>query len=147
MASLRTSARDFRSWYFRWMSDEEMKVWIRGEAASATASQARSMSAAFARASARDLAAPDLPGDLLDGGEIALRGDRETGLDDVHAHFFELAGDPQFLVRVHARPRRLLAVPERRVENKNPLSCFLHHSLLSHEIKKAMGLSPMAFRF
>ncbi len=72
----------------------------------------------------RDLAAPDLPGDLPHGGEIPVRGDRETGLDDIHAHFFELAGDPQFFVRVHARPRRLLAVPERRVENKNPLSCL-----------------------
>ncbi len=74
----------------------------------------------------RDLAAPDLPGDLPHGGEIAVRGDRETGLDDIHAHFFELAGDPQFFVRVHARPRRLLAVPERRVKNKNPLSRCLH---------------------
>ncbi len=34
------------------MSDDEMKVWIRGFAAPATASQARSISAAFARASA-----------------------------------------------------------------------------------------------
>jgi len=34
------------------MSDEEMKVWIRGAAAWATASQARSMSVLFARASA-----------------------------------------------------------------------------------------------
>ena len=74
----------------------------------------------------RDLTAPDLPGDLLDGGKVAVRGHRETGLDDIHAHFFELAGDPQFFVRVHARPRRLLAVPKRRVKNKNPLSRCLH---------------------
>jgi hypothetical protein len=92
----------------------------------------------------RDPAAPDLPGNLPDGGEIAVRCNRKTGLDDVHAHFFKLAGDPQFLVRVHARPRRLLAVPERRVEDENPVfrrrafRC-LHDELLFAQNKKAMG--------
>jgi hypothetical protein len=52
-----------------------------------------------------DLTSPDLHGDLPDGGEIAVRGNRESGLDDIDAHFFELTGDPKFLVRVHARPR------------------------------------------
>ena len=53
----------------------------------------------------RDSASPDLPGDLADGGKIPLRGDREPGFDDVDPQLFELAGDPDFLVRIHACPR------------------------------------------
>src|SRR3954453_13112326 len=46
-----TSSRVERSWCSMWMSDVEMKVWIRGRAASRTASAADSTSAAWARAS------------------------------------------------------------------------------------------------
>ena len=79
----------------------------------------------------RDLTATDLPGDLLHRCKITVRRHRETCLDDIHAHFFELTGDPQLFVRVHARPGRLLAVPQRRVKNKNPLPFRLHCRLLS----------------
>ena len=41
-----TSSRVDCSWCSMWMSDVEMKVWIRGRPASRTASAARSMSAA-----------------------------------------------------------------------------------------------------
>ena len=56
-------------------------------------------------------------GDLVDGGEIAVRGDREAGLDDVDAHLVEQGGDFElFLVR-HGRAGALLAVAQRGVEN------------------------------
>src|SRR3954452_22110267 len=46
----RTSSRVDCSWYLMWMSDVEMNVWTRGRWASRTASAARSMSGAWARA-------------------------------------------------------------------------------------------------
>src|SRR5918997_67675 len=46
-----TSSRVDISWCSMWMSEVETKVWMRGRAASRTASAARSMSAAWTRAS------------------------------------------------------------------------------------------------
>ena len=56
-------------------------------------------------------------GDLADRFEVARRGDRETGLDDVDAQVDQGLGDLQLLGQVHARAGRLLAVAERGVEN------------------------------
>ena len=53
----------------------------------------------------------------LDGFEVARRGDREAGLDDVHAQARELLGDLQLLLLVERDPGRLLAVAQRRVED------------------------------
>ena len=68
-----------------WMSDVEMKVWMRGRAASLTAFQAASMSATWVRARPGDHRAVDAPGDRLYGLEVAGRGDREAGFDHVDA--------------------------------------------------------------
>ena len=56
-------------------------------------------------------------GDLVDGGEIALRGDREAGLDDVDAHVVEQLGDLELLVVGHGGAGALLAVAQRGVED------------------------------
>ena len=58
-------------------------------------------------------------GDLAHGAEIALRGDREPGFDDVHAHVVEHLGDLELLLVGHRRTGRLFAVAERRVENQD----------------------------
>ena len=53
----------------------------------------------------------------LHGGEVAFRGDREAGLDDVDAHVVEQLGDLELLFVGHGRARALLAVAQRRVED------------------------------
>ena len=58
-------------------------------------------------------------GDLLDGFEIAGRGDRKAGFDDVDAQIDQRLGDFQLLGNVHAGAGRLLAVAQRGVENAN----------------------------
>ena len=58
-------------------------------------------------------------GDLVDGLEIAVRRDREAGLDDVDAHAFENLGDAKFLVQVHGRAGRLFTITKRGVEDGN----------------------------
>jgi hypothetical protein len=52
-----------------------------------------------------------------DSVPFAGRRDREAGLDDVDAQPVELAGDLDLLLRVQRDAGRLLAVPERRVED------------------------------
>ena len=56
-------------------------------------------------------------GDLVDGGEIAFRGDREAGLDDVDAHVVEQLGDLELLVVGHGGAGTLLAVAQGGVED------------------------------
>ena len=56
-------------------------------------------------------------GDLVDGGEVAFRGDRKAGLDDVHAHVVEQLGDLELLFMGHGRAGTLLAVAQGRVED------------------------------
>ena len=56
-------------------------------------------------------------GDLVDGGKIAFRGDRKTGLDDVDAHLVEELGDFELLLVGHRRARALLAVAQGGVED------------------------------
>ena len=55
--------------------------------------------------------------DAPHGLKVARRAVRESGLDDVYAEPRQLFGHHQLLVRVHGRAGRLLAVPERRVED------------------------------
>src|SRR4029078_3318678 len=55
--------------------------------------------------------------DLVDGGEIAFRGDREAGLDDVDAHVVEQFGDLELLVVGHGGAGALLAVAQGGVED------------------------------
>ena len=56
-------------------------------------------------------------GDLVDGGEVAVRGDREAGLDDVDAHRVEQLGDLELLLMRHGGAGALLAVAQGGVED------------------------------
>src|SRR5262249_16754424 len=56
-------------------------------------------------------------GDLVDGGKVAVRGDREAGLDDVDAHVVEQLGNLELLFMGHGRARALLAVAQGSVED------------------------------
>ena len=73
----------------------------------------------------------DLAGDRLHGLEVAGRGDREAGLDDVDAQARELVGDLELLGRVERDARRLLAVAQRRVEDQYSVGAFRWHVVLS----------------
>ena len=55
-------------------------------------------------------------GDLLHGLEVALRGDRESGLDDVDPHGVEELGDFELLLMRHGGAGALLAVAQGGVE-------------------------------
>ena len=59
----------------------------------------------------------DLGGDAAHGFGVGRRGNREPGLDDVHAKRIELTGQLQLLGRPEREPGRLLAVAQRRVED------------------------------
>ena len=63
----------------------------------------------------------DLAGDRLHGLEVARRGDREAGLDDVDAQARELVRDLELLGRVQRDARRLLAVAQGGVEDDDPV--------------------------
>src|SRR5262249_24771422 len=56
-------------------------------------------------------------GDLVHGGEVAFRGDREARLDDVDAHGIEELGNLELLFMRHGRAGTLLAVTQGGVEN------------------------------
>ena len=72
----------------------------------------------LARAGERRYAAMlDFGGYGAGGFQIAGRGDREAGFEDVHAELFDLAGEPQLFVAVHGEAGRLLAVAQRRIED------------------------------
>ena len=60
-------------------------------------------------------------GDLVDGLEIAVRRDREAGLDHVDAHGLEDLGDAELLVDGHRAAGRLLAVAQGGVEDDDAL--------------------------
>ena len=64
-----------------------------------------------------DHGAVHLAGDRLDGLEVAGRGDREAGLDDVDAEPRELVRDLELLLLVQRDPRRLLPVAQGGVED------------------------------
>src|SRR5918998_435933 len=119
-APVLTSSRVARSWCSMWMSDVEMNVWMRGRAASRTAAAARSTSAVGAR-EPRDDGALHVARDRLHGLEVARRGDREAGLDDVHAEAGQLVRDLELLRGVERDARGLLAVAEGGVEDEDAL--------------------------
>src|SRR5438309_587667 len=71
----------------------------------------------------RPLQGAHLLGDLAHRLEILVRGDGEARLDDVDVQAGELPRHLELLLRVHGKPGGLLAVPERRVEDDDPV----HH--------------------
>ena len=91
---------------------------MRGRSASLTAFQAASMSPTWMRARPAITGPWTSRGDRLDRLEVARRGDREAGLDDVDAEARELVRDLQLLARVERDAGRLLAVAQRRVEDQ-----------------------------
>ena len=106
-----------RSFFFMWIGDVAMKMWMRGFSAWRTASQARSTSLNAGAREARDGRALHRLGDGLDRLEVALAGDREPGLDHVDAEARELIGDLELLPHVERDPGRLLAVSQGGVED------------------------------
>ena len=57
--------------------------------------------------------------DFLHGLKIAVGGGRETGFDDVDAHFVQQFGDLELFFQGHRGAGRLLAVAQGGVENDN----------------------------
>ena len=104
-----------------WMSEVEMNVWMRGRAETRTASCARSMSGAWARARPA-MTGPStsaaMPADRL---EVTRRGDREARFDDVDPEPRELVRDLELLPHVQRDAGRLLAVAQRGVEDDDPV--------------------------
>ena len=96
------------------------------------------MSASLQRARPQIVAPRILRGDFADGLEIAGRGDREAGLDDIDAQIDQGLSDLHFLGEVHARAGRLLAVAERGVEDADG-ACGGHGDLLVSVEDVSMG--------
>ena len=95
-----------------------MKTWRCGRSATLIASMARCGSPSRQRASAATAIPPlRLLGDPPDRLEVAGRGGREAGLDDVDLEAGELAGDLELLGGGQAGAGRLLAVAQGRVED------------------------------
>ena len=61
----------------------------------------------------------DALGDLGNGVKVALRGDREARLDDIHPHRLEEIGHLQFFLEGHGGAGALLPITERRIENED----------------------------
>ena len=79
-------------------------------------------------------------GDRTDGPPVAVRRAREAGFDHVHSQDVELTGQAQLLLGRHRIARRLLAIPQRRVEDDDvspheSLPC--PHRLVEGEKKSA----------
>src|SRR5215471_15935338 len=58
-------------------------------------------------------------GDLLDGSKIPVRGDRETGLDNVDAHVVEKLSHFELLFVSHGRAGALLTVTQGGVKDND----------------------------
>src|SRR5690606_10606748 len=54
--------------------------------------------------------------------EVAVRGNRKTGLDNVDAHLVERLGDLELFLERHRGAGGLLAVPQGGVEDEYPLA-------------------------
>jgi len=60
-------------------------------------------------------------GNLRNRFEIAVRGDRKAGLDDIDAHLVEELGDLHLLLEGHRCAGRLLAIAQRGVEDDDAI--------------------------
>ena len=102
---------------------------MRCRSAPLTAAWTFSMSFGLQRARPQMTGPEILVGDRLHGLEVAGRGGRKAGLDDVDLQIGQRLRDPQLFAQRHAAARGLLAVAQRRVENANcaraVISCFL----------------------
>jgi len=66
---------------------------------------------------AADLGIQAGSGDLPDAVKLSFGGDGKSGLNDIHAEFVNLPGDPELLVRSERYAGSLLSVPESGVKN------------------------------
>ena len=94
-----------------------MKVWMRPRRAGLIASPQRSMSFVAGARQAAHHGVFGALGDLVDGEEVAFRGDREAGLDDVDAHLVEELRDLELFLMGHGGAGRLFAVAQGGVED------------------------------
>src|SRR6186997_2695396 len=69
----------------------------------------------------RDDRAVDFTSHQIHRLPIAARGDWETGFDDVDPELGERLRDPQLFWLRHAAAGRLFAVPQRGIEDENPV--------------------------
>src|SRR5262249_41865348 len=65
----------------------------------------------------------------LNRGKITVRGDWESRLDHIYPKAVELTRQAGLFLHIHAAARRLLAIAQSRVENRNSIA--LHHKLPS----------------
>ncbi len=90
--------------------------------------------------------AADLGGDLLDGMEIAVADDRETGLDDIDVEAAQLAGHLHFFAQVHGCAGALFAVAQGSVEDDD----FVGHGIRKLEengvVRTWQGSRKVCFR-
>ena len=96
-----------------------MKVWMRGMRAWRTASAQRSMSFGGSPRQAADGGVFHPARDFRHRLEIALRGDREAGLDHIDAQRVQNIGDFQLFLESHRGAGALLAVAQGGVENED----------------------------
>ena len=131
-----------------------MKVWMRGRCGVLDRPPGGVDVGLVGAGQAADHRALDLAGDRLDRLEVAGRGDREAGLDHVDAQPRELLGDLDLLGGVQRDAGRLLAVPQRGVEDVDAvgvrcwvpsdllLLCFSSNDLVSRGYRAAQRYSP-----
>src|SRR5206468_5858006 len=74
-----------------------------------------------------DNGAFDFPGDRVDGLEVPLADDGESGLDDIDLEAGKLAGDLELFAEVHRGAGALLAVAERGVEDDDSIVTVVFH--------------------
>ena len=101
-----------------------------------------------ARQSANDRVLRAL-GDLIHRGEVALRCDRKTGLDDVDAHLVEQLGDFELFLVGHGGARTLFAVAQGGVEDDDAVLLGLRWGVHTWSFSSVGALSvraPARFR-
>ena len=153
-----TSSRSVCSWCSMWMSEVEMKVWMRGRCGVLDRPPGGVDVGLVGAGQAADRRALDPAGDRLDRLEVAGRGDREAGLDHVDAQTRQLLGDLHLLGGVERDAGRLLAVPQRGVEDVDAvcvslpvplvllLLYFVSNDLVSRGYRAAQRYSPRGGR-
>src|SRR5260370_39242874 len=76
----------------------------------------------------------------MHGGEVAIRGDRKAGLDDIDTHLVEEIGDFELLLMRHGRAGALLAVAQGSIEDENAV--LLGLDCCRHECGSFSSLAP-----
>ena len=112
---------------------------MRGLWANFRASAARSMSRSLQRARPQTVAPVDFGGDGADGLEVARRGDREAGLDDVDAECGQGAGDLHLLGLFMLAPGD--CSPSRKVVSKIRMRLVVGHGSEAPRSLRVKGVS------